>query len=66
VLYQRKSKNDNARQAAIIAAEDVAGVTLVHDHLCTERADPPSEEDYGGGDFVSLQQEPTTVDDEPL
>ena len=26
--------NDNSRQAAIVAAENVAGVKEVHDHLC--------------------------------
>lgn len=55
-----------ARQAAVIAAENVAGVKKVEDHLF-DRADyPPPEEDYGGGDIVSLQAEPSTADDEPL
>lgn len=27
---------------------------------------PPSEQDYGGGDFVSLNEEPSTDDDRPL
>ncbi len=27
---------------------------------------PPPEEDYGGGDFVSVQREPSTDDDQPL
>lgn len=60
------TKNDNARQAAIIAAENVPGVKTVHDHFCDARAYPPPEEDFGGGDFVSLQQQPSTIDDEPL
>jgi hypothetical protein len=59
-------KNGAARQAAIIAAENVPGVKKVHDHLYDARAYPPPEEDFGGGDFVSLQEQPSTVDDEPL
>lgn len=27
---------------------------------------PPPEEDYGGGDIVSVQREPSTDDDQPL
>ena len=54
----------HARQAAIIAAENVGGVKKVEDYM-NDRA-PPPEEDYGGGDFVSLQEEPSTADDEPL
>lgn len=27
---------------------------------------PPPEEDFGGGDFVSLEQQPSTDDDRPL
>lgn len=27
---------------------------------------PPPEQDYGGGDFVSLDEESSTDDDEPL
>jgi len=27
---------------------------------------PPAEEDFGGGDFVSLDEEPSTDDDRPL
>jgi CBS domain-containing protein len=56
-------KSDNARQAAIVAAENTPGVKQVHDHL---RAYPLPEEDLGGGDFVSLQEQPSTTDDEPL
>lgn len=58
-------KGNNARRAAIIAAENVPGVKRVDDQL-TKITYPPPEEDYGGGDFVSLQREPSTVDDEPL
>lgn len=54
----------HARQAAIIAAENVGGVKKVEDYM-NDRA-PPPEEDFGGGDFVSLQEEPSTTDDEPL
>lgn len=59
-------KKESARKASIVAAENVAGVKEVQDHLCTAPACPPAEEDLGGGDFVSLQEEPSTVDDEPL
>ncbi len=59
-------RGKHARQATIIAAENVAGVTKVEDQLF-DRADyPPPEEDYGGGDIASLQEEPSTMDDEPL
>jgi CBS domain-containing protein len=58
--------NDNARLAAIVAAENVPGVRKVLDHLGDARAYPPPEEDLGGGDFVSLQEQPSTTDDEPL
>jgi CBS domain-containing protein len=54
----------HARQAAIVAAENIGGVKKVEDYMY-DRA-PPPEEDYGGGDFVSLQEEPSTTDDEPL
>jgi CBS domain-containing protein len=59
-------KNEAARQAAIVAAENVAGVRKVDDHLYKVEAYPPPEEDLGGGDFVSLQEQPSTTDDEPL
>jgi CBS domain-containing protein len=58
--------SDNSRQAAIIAAENVPGVKKVLDKFGDARDYPPPEEDLGGGDFVSLQQQPSTVDDEPL
>jgi CBS domain-containing protein len=58
--------SDNSRQAAIIAAENVPGVKKVLDNFSDARDYPPPEEDLGGGDFVSLQQQPSTVDDEPL
>jgi CBS domain-containing protein len=55
----------NARRAAIVAAENVPGVTKVLDNL-EARAYPPAEEDLGGGDIASLQEQPSTTDDEPL
>jgi CBS domain-containing protein len=57
------ASKESARRAAIIAAENVPGVRKVHDHLSVE---PSPEEDFGGGDFVSLQEQPSTADDEPL
>lgn len=57
-------KSDNARKAAIIAAENVPGVKKVNAEFRDAR--PPSEANYGGGDFVSLEEEPSTSDDEPL
>ena len=65
VTLQGTIKNDNARKAAIIAAENIDGVKRVEDQL-TRVSRPPPEEDYGGGDIVSLQEEPSTADDEPL
>jgi CBS domain-containing protein len=56
-------KDDKMRQAARVAAECVPGVKAVHDHLWIY---PPPEEDLGGGDFVSLQEETSTEDDQPL
>jgi CBS domain-containing protein len=58
-------RSGNARQAAIIAAETAPGVRRVEDRLC-RISHPPPEEDYGGGDFVSLQEQPPTEDDQPL
>jgi CBS domain-containing protein len=59
-------KKESARKAAIVAAENVAGVRKVQDHLSLAPPYPPPEEDFGGGDFVSLQEQPSTIDDEPL
>jgi CBS domain-containing protein len=56
-------KDDKMRQAARVAAECVPGVRQVHDHFWIH---PPPEEDLGGGDFVSLQDETSTEDDQPL
>jgi CBS domain-containing protein len=58
--------SENARKAAIVAAENVPGVKKVLDCLSDAHAYPPSEEEFGGGDFVSLQEQPSTTDDEPL
>lgn len=59
-------RSEAARQAAVVACETVPGVLAVEDRLClqTLRADP--EDDYGGGDIVSLPAETSTADDEPL
>jgi CBS domain-containing protein len=56
-------KSDRARQAAVIAAENAPGVKQVKDELTIY---PAPEEDYGGGDFVSPQEETSTLDDQPL
>jgi predicted transcriptional regulator len=58
-------KSDNAHKAVIVAAENIAGVKRVEDQL-SKVTHPPPEEDYGGGDIVALQEEPSTADDEPL
>ncbi len=57
-------RSDNAHRAAIIASENVPGVKRVEDQLSSIAV--PPEEDYGGGDIVSLQEEPSTADDQPL
>jgi hypothetical protein len=59
-------KGDNARRAAIVACENAPGVRGVDDRLCLQSTSADPEDDYGGGDFVSLQAEPSTLDDEPL
>lgn len=59
-------KGDNARRAAMIAAENVPGVREVHEDFVDATEYPPPEEDLGGGDIVSLQEQPSTLDDEPL
>jgi CBS domain-containing protein len=58
-------RSDNARKAAIVAAENIRGVKRVEDQL-SKITHPPPEEDYGGGDLVSLSEEPSTADNEPL
>ncbi|MGW1422514.1 CBS domain-containing protein [Bradyrhizobium manausense] len=57
---------ENARRAVTVACENVPGVRGVDDRLCLQSSQPDPEDDYGGGDFVSLQWEPSAVDDEPL
>jgi CBS domain-containing protein len=59
-------RNEGARKAAIVAAENAAGVRKVRDYLSVAPSYPPAEDDFGGGDFVSLQEQPSTADDEPL
>lgn len=56
---------DMARRAVIVAIENIPGVKSVKDEL-HDNSLPLPEEDYGGGDFVTLQEEPSTTDDEPL
>ena len=59
-------RKESARKAAIAAAENVAGVQKVRDYLSVAPIHPPAEEDFGGGDFVSVEEQPSTADDEPL
>lgn len=59
-------RDGNAHRAVIVACENVPNVRSVEDRLCVQPAHPDPEDDYGGGDFVSLQVEPSTLDDEPL
>lgn len=59
-------KGENAHRAVIVTCENVPGVRDVDDRLCLQSAHPDPEDDYGGGDFVSLQSGPSTLDDEPL
>lgn len=59
-------RNEAAHKAAVVTAENVPGIEKVRDYLRIADRHPPGEEDYGGGDFVSLQQQPSTTDDEPL
>jgi CBS domain-containing protein len=59
------SMSENARQAAVVAAEDVPGVRRVENRLSSVADDLMAEGDYSG-DFVSLQEQPSTTDDKPL
>jgi hypothetical protein len=34
--------------------------------VCRDKLQPPSEEDYGGGDICSLEERASTQDDQPL
>jgi BON domain len=55
--------DERCRLATVVAAENVPGVRHVHDDL---RSYPPPEEDFGGGDIASLQEQTSTTDDAPL
>ncbi len=59
-------RGENAHRAVIVTCENVPGVRRVDDRLCLQSTCPDPEDDYGGGDFVSPQMEPSTLDDEPL
>jgi len=61
VTLKGVSISENARQAAVVAAENVPGVKRVENRL-SSMADAVEE----GGDFVSLQEQPSTTDDMPL
>jgi CBS domain-containing protein len=56
-------RDDKERLTAVVAAKSVAGVKDVRDRMWLY---PPPEEDLGGGDIASLQEEPSTEDDQPL
>ena len=56
-------RSEKARQAAVIAAENVPGVRKVENDLTIY---PAPEDEYGGGDFASLPEETSTADDQPL
>jgi CBS domain-containing protein len=57
------ARDEKERLTAMVAAKSVAGVKDVHDQMWVY---PPPEDDLGGGDIVSLQEEPPTEDDQPL
>ena len=65
VILRGTVRSDKAETATLVAVENIPGVKRVENHLL-KIDHPPPEEDYGGGDFVSLQSEPSTSDDEPL
>ncbi len=65
VTLRGSIRSDEARKAVLVAAENVAGVKAVEDELY-KITYPPPEDEYGGGDIVSLQEEPSTADDQPL
>ncbi len=56
-------KNDKQRAKAVGVAKSVAGIKHVRDRMWVY---PPPEDELGGGDFVSLQEQPPTEDDQPL
>jgi CBS domain-containing protein len=59
------SISENARQAAVVAAENVPGAKRVENRISMMVDFRTAEEDYGG-DFVSDQEQPSTTDDKPL
>jgi CBS domain-containing protein len=59
-------RNEAQHKAVLVLAENVPGIAKVMDYLRIADSHPPGEEDYGGGDFVSLEEQPSTTDDEPL
>jgi CBS domain-containing protein len=63
VTLKGSVRSDKARRAALIAAENVPGVRKVVDDLTIY---PAPEDEYGGGDFVSLPEETSTADDQSL
>jgi CBS domain-containing protein len=63
VTLKGSVRSDKARRAAIIAAENVPGVRKVVDDLTIY---PAPEDEYSGGDFVSLPEETSTADDQSL
>lgn len=65
VVLKGTVKGESVRKAAIVAAENIPGVRRVDDQL-SNVSHPAPEDEYGGGDFVSLQEEPSTADDTPL
>ena len=60
VILKGFSISENARQAAVVAAENVPGVKRVENRI-SSMADYPAAQE--GGDFVSLQEQPSTTDD---
>lgn len=65
VVLRGTVNSDNDRRATIVVAENVPGVNQVEDQL-SKVSYPPAEDEYGGGDFVFLQADSSTADDEPL
>jgi CBS domain-containing protein len=63
VILKGFSISENARQAAVVAAENVPGVKRVENRI-SSMADYRAAQ--GGGDIVSVQEQPSTTDDEPL
>ncbi|SFJ52436.1 CBS domain-containing protein [Bradyrhizobium sp. Gha] len=66
VLLRGVISGENAHRAVIVTCENVPGVGRVDDQLYLQSTRPDPEDEYGGGDFVSLPMEPSTLDDEPL